>query len=216
MSMTVRARRPACPTRQRAFGLVLSMAAVVSGSCTQSSSQPEGQRNGVPQGTETTSKAAEPTTTDTQADAGSAEAEAQAPPLEVPKLPEGWSGTGVLAKHPGPPSPNAPEWTALEAEVADTDSGRILRATAKAAGIRNGALARSTAAARARRVLVEWTGHPRLLGSRITNTWRSRRGRQVVVQVSLPVPSTWQPGEPLHTPGSKAAANPSDTTESRP
>ncbi len=117
----------------------------------------------------------------------------------LPPLPQDWQGTGVLEHNEGPLPDGAPPWAAVSAEVVERDGARILVASASAGAIRDGYLARSAAANRARAILARWTKSEHLMGSSVTEVWRPKGGGPLFARVEMRVPNTWQPGDPLPT-----------------
>lgn len=103
--------------------------------------------------------------------------------------PEGWTGTGVLAKSSAELPKGAPEWAGIEAEVVDRDGKRFLLATGWVRGVDNQALARSAAEGRARAVLARWTGQSRLVGSMSAESWHDPRSGTSFARVEMELPA---------------------------
>jgi len=118
------------------------------------------------------------------------------------RLPEGWSGMGILEERTSAP-PSSPAWVRVVAEIIEQDGKRYLRASGIAPRIKNVALARTASGNRARAELLRWLGSQRLVGSEITDHW-SIPGQAAYARARLEVPTTWQPGQRLPTPPESA------------
>lgn len=112
-------------------------------------------------------------------------------------LPDGWSGTGVLAKREAKLPRRAPSWAKVVAEVVDKDGQRLLVTSGEANKIKDAHLSRSTAEARARAELSRWTGQNRIAGSSTRAVWRDPKSGATFAQIELPVPAGWVPGQPI-------------------
>jgi hypothetical protein len=112
-------------------------------------------------------------------------------------LPQGWSGSGVLAARDTKLPKKAPKWAQVQAEIADKGGQRILRTSGVAEKIKDGHLARSTAEARARAEMTRWTRSDTLVGSLVVNVWRDPKSGITFAQAELAVPADWVPGQPL-------------------
>ncbi len=111
--------------------------------------------------------------------------------------PPGWQGVGVLAARTEELPSGAPTWAAVLAEVVDKDGARFLVASGHAHRIKNPALAKTTAEARARAELARWTKSHKLVGSTVAESLVDPASGDAFAKVELPVPATWTPGQPL-------------------
>jgi hypothetical protein len=115
---------------------------------------------------------------------------------EVP-LPAGWEGEGTLVRRQERIPRRAPRWAAIAAEVVRRDEQRFLQATGKAERIKNSALARSTAEARALAEIARWVRSEHLVGTTAIDVWRDPKTGVTFARVAMPVPDDWIPGRPL-------------------
>lgn len=100
---------------------------------------------------------------------------------------------GVLAEEPIKASAGAPAWLGINAEVTESDGMRYLVAVGTVRGIRNVALARSSAENRARAQLSKWLGSPTLTGAEVIEVWQEPKGALVAARVRVPLPPEWTP-----------------------
>lgn len=120
-----------------------------------------------------------------------------APTTQDVALPENWQGTGVLARATYDVPSGAPEWAQTSAEIVEKDGQRHLLTVGRATGIKSEHLARTTAEARARVEITRWTKNQTIIGSTVAETFRDPSTGVVFARVSLVVPATWIPGQPL-------------------
>ncbi len=133
------------------------------------------------------------------------------------RLPEDWSGLGVLEQTQKMPK-GAPDWAAVACQVEEHEGKRYLSATGASSRIRNMSLARTSAAARARAKLAEWLATERLVGSEIVEYWMDAPGGTTVARARIPVPDSWQPCRPLpgQSPGAPEESAPGTTLPTAP
>lgn len=114
------------------------------------------------------------------------------------QLPANWEGEGILVRRQERVPRRAPQWASIAAEVVRRDEQRFVQATGKAERIRNQALARSTAEARALAEIARWVRSERLVGAVPIDGWRDPKTGVTFARVAMPVPEDWTPGRPLH------------------
>lgn len=119
------------------------------------------------------------------------------PAADNVQLPAGWEGEGTLVRREERIPRRAPRWATIAAEVVRRDDQRFLQATGKAERIRNAALARSTAEARALAEISRWVRSDHLVGTTPIDVWRDRKTGVTFARVAMPVPDDWIPGRPL-------------------
>ncbi|MCK5688831.1 hypothetical protein KAI87_06150 [Myxococcota bacterium] len=134
------------------------------------------------------------TTADTAAPSDDAlpEPDALTASTEV-RFPDNFSGTGILATWDKQKIKGSPEWANIRAEIIEKDGTRILATSAIVKGMRNQALARSTATNRARAELSRWYGQPAMFNTQISEVWQNKRGNTMIIRVEMPLEKDWQP-----------------------